>query len=297
MGGNIITLMDIKQPSDLLNKIVLGNCLDTMAKMPDNFIDLTLTSPPYDNLRKYTDECAWNEDIWKSIIKELFRVSKKGGVVVWIVGDATVNGSETGTSFKQTLYAMECGFNLHDTMIFAKNNLIPLNHNRYDPQFEYMFIWSKGKPKKFNPIKQKCKTFGDRKNYSSTKVPVEEENKYAIRKREVVLEIKEEKNLSNIWFFTIGIAEKNLKDDINKHPAPFPEKLANDHIITWSDEGDLVYDPFMGSGTTAKMAISNNRNFIGSEISKKYCKIAENRIGYSGLHDFLNNMDSDIHLM
>jgi len=252
-----------------INKIYNEDCLDTMAKMPDGFVDLTVTSPPYDNLRTYNGSIVWNESIWKAIIKELYRVTKKGGVVVWVVGDATIKGSETGTSFKQALYAIDCGFNLHDTMIYAKNNPIPLTHNRYEQQFEYMFVWSKWKPENFNAIKQPCKTAGSKNNHKSEK---HYENSHSMRKRDGDVVVKAEKYLYNIWFLTTGTSDKV------KHNAPFPEQLANDHILSWSNEGDLVYDPFMGSGTTVKMAILNRRNWVGSEIFNEYCEIAKKRI-------------------
>lgn len=252
-----------------INRCYNENCLDTMARMPDNFVDLTVTSPPYDNLRTYN---GFTFD-WHETIKELYRVTKDGGVVVWVVGDATINGSETGTSFKQALFAKECGFNLHDTMIYAKNNPVPLTHNRYEQQFEYMFVWSKGRPNTFNAIKQPCKTAGSKNNHKSEK---HYENSHSMRKRDGDVVVKAEKYLYNIWFLTTGTGDKV------KHNAPFPEALANDHIISWSNEGDLVYDPFMGSGTTAKMAILNKRNWVGSEISEEYCKIIERRINPTG---------------
>ena len=143
-----------------VNKIYNENCLDTMARMPNGFVDLTVTSPPYDNLRTYN---GYSFD-FEAVAKELYRVTKQGGVVVWVVGDATIKGSESGTSFRQALFFKEIGFNLHDTMIYAKNNPIPLNHNRYEQQFEYMFVFSKGKPNTFNAIKVRTKTGG--KEYS-----------------------------------------------------------------------------------------------------------------------------------
>jgi len=247
-----------------INKCYNENCLDTMARMPDYFIDLTVTSPPYDNLRTYN---GYSFD-FESVAKELYRVTKQGGVVVWVVGDATIKGSETGTSFRQALYFKEIGFNLHDTMIYAKNNPIPQNHNRYEQQFEYMFVFSKGKPNTFNAIKVRTKTGG--KEYS-WKNANDYGSSSAKRKRDEVSVVKKEKNQYNIWFMSVASSKYT-------NSAPFPEQLANDHIISWSNEGDLVYDPFMGSGTTAKMAIINNRNWIGSEISEEYCKIIERRI-------------------
>jgi site-specific DNA-methyltransferase (adenine-specific) len=201
-----------------------------------------------------------------SIAKELFRVTKQGGVVVWIVGDSTVKGSETGTSFKQALYFKEIGFNLHDTMIWEKTNPMPkVKTKRYFDVFEYMLIISKGQPKTFNPIQQACKLGGKEYNSTCKKITSGKERV----KKSFILNTHRNKN--NIW--QIAIAQN--KTD---HPAVFPEQLANDHIISWSNTGDLVYDPFMGSGTTAKMAILNKRNFVGSEISKEYCDIAEKRI-------------------
>ena len=244
-----------------INKIYNENCLDTMAKMPDNFIDLVVTSPPYDNLRDYKGYVFPFEDI----AKELFRVVKKGGVVVWVVGDATINGSESGTSFRQALYFKEIGFNLHDTMIWEKHSF---NHDprnkRYKQHFEYNFILSKGKPKTYNEIKDVSVKNAGKRYKSSKRLPSGEIRDYGY------ITMNDFQARSNIW--KIG------QDTTNKHPAPFPEKLANDHIISWSNEGDLVYDCFMGSGTTAKMAILNNRNWIGSEMSAEYCEIANKRI-------------------
>lgn len=241
------------------------NCLDTMLRMPDNFIDLTVTSPPYDDLRTYNGYSFNFEDI----AKELYRVTKKEGVVVWVVGDATIKGSESGSSFKQALYFKEIGFKLHDTMLYAKNSYMPLTHNRYEQQFEYMFILSKGKPKTFNPLTIPSLTAGTKRNRSGSK---EKEKTYAEKLRNEKTTVKSEKQKPNIWFYDVGKNDKTL------HNAPFPEQLANDHIISWSNENDLIYDPFMGSGTTAKMCVLNNRNFIGSEISKEYCEIAKERI-------------------
>jgi DNA modification methylase len=246
-----------------INEIYNENCLDTMKRMPDNFIDLTVTSPPYDNLRTYKGFVFPFEDI----AKELFRVTKVGGVVVWVVGDATINGSETGTSFKQALFFMDCGFRLHDTMIYYKTHSTPLTHNRYEQYFEYMFVFSKGKPKAFNPILENTVRAGDK----HIRTKANKENGSAMRSRQEYSIYKETKIIRNVWHIT----PNNTR---HEHPAIFPERLAHDHIISWSNEGDLVYDPFMGSGTTAKMAILNKRNYIGSEISSEYCEIIKKRL-------------------
>ncbi len=247
--------------ADLINKIHNENCLETMAKMPDNFIDLTVTSPPYDGLRTYN---GYSFD-FESIAKELYRVTKNGGVVVWNVSDATIKGSKTGTSFKQVLYFMSCGFNLHDNMIWKKPNPIPTQSTRYQQEFEYMFVLSKGKPKTFNPIKVKSKCAGTKvKKHRAVK----SSHNY---NDEGIYTVAETKMIGNVWEIA------NVKNTSN-HPAIFPEQLANDHIISWSNENDIVYDCFAGSGTTAKMTILNNRKWIASEISSEYCEIIKERI-------------------
>ena len=243
-----------------VNKIYNESCISTMSKMPNGFIDLTVTSPPYDNLREYNGYVFEFE----KTAQELFRVTKEGGVVVWVVGDATKNGSETGTSFKQALFFIECGFNLHDTMIYEKNSpAFPAKRTsqRYTQIFEFMFVFTKGKIKDKCLICDKPNKWAGHKDFSKKlKNPVPQ---FSLR--------------NNIWKYTTSFNGV-------KHPAPFPEKLASDHIISWSNQNDLVYDPFMGSGTTGKMAILNNRSFIGSEVSLNYCDIANQRINsFKGL--------------
>ena len=252
-----------------INKNYNESNLETMAKMPDCFVDLTVTSPPYDNLRDYN---GYSFD-FEAVAKELYRVTKQGGVVVWVVGDATVKGSETGTSFKQALFFKDIGFNLHDTMIYGKNNPMPYHHNRYQTCFEYMFVFSKGRPNTFNSLCEPC-VCANTKNHS-TQRGVNGTVKVATGYGK---QVKETRPRFNVWFYNVGGGQAATDAFATEHPAIFPEQLANDHIISWSNEGDLVYDPFMGSGTTAKMAIINKRNWIGSEISKEYCEIAEKRI-------------------
>lgn len=249
------------------------NCLDVMNNFDDNLFDMTLTSPPYDNLRTY-DGIIWNEDIWKLVIKELFRVTKQGGVVVWIVGDATIKGSETGTSFKQALWAKECGFNLCDTMIWNKGNFTAVGalKTTYAPVFEYMFVWSKGRHKTFNPIK-------DRKNirfgeiFSQTVRQADGTTKDGCGKGRK--KISEYGQRHNVWL--MPPEKSNIK---RCHPAQFPEYLAYDHIMSWSNEGDIIFDPFVGSGTTIVAAKKAGRKSIGVELSEKYCKIAVDRINF-----------------
>jgi len=249
-----------------------GDCLELMKNIPDGSVDLTVTSPPYDNLRSYKgNNDSWNQALWESVIEELYRVTKDGGVVVWIVGDATIKGSETGTSFKQALHFKEVGFNLHDTMIYIKNGGINSGSlNAYQQKFEYMFVLSKGKPKTINLIKDRPNKYvEDRIKRKKMKDGTYKEQHF---------KTEPFGTRYNYWIYDTG-SGKSTKDKIAfQHPAIFPEQLANDHIISWSNEGDTVLDCFMGSGTTGKMALLNGRNFIGIELDDEYFEIAKERI-------------------
>lgn len=267
-----------------LNKIYIENCLNTMKRMDSDFIDLVVTSPPYDDLRKYNGYSFPFEDI----AKELYRVTKPGGVVVWVVGDAIDNnGSESLTSFKQALFFKEqCGFNMHDTMIYQKAGMRFPEKRRYNQIFEYMFVFSKGKPKSVNLIHDRKNRWAGFTNWGSNSTRDSEGNLVKERERKdgTKVKIKDCKRYRqygsrlNIWIYQNGFGFGTTDKDTYKHPAMFPEQLAEDHIISWSNVGDLVYDPFMGSGTTAKMAILLNRNYIGSEISQEYADEATKRL-------------------
>jgi len=248
-----------------LEKIYNENCLITMGNMPDNFIDFVITSPPYDDIRNYNGF----DFEFEKIANELYRVLKNGGVIIWVVADATIDGSETGTSFKQALYFKEIGFRIHDTMIYYKNNPMPQTGNRYHQHFEYMFAFSKGNPKTFNPITEPTKYRGLANMKNRGKNGTLEYEK---------VERTTEKKVGNVFFYSVG-GGISTKDKIAyKHPAIFPEQLVHDQIFTWTNENDIVYDPFMGSGTTAKVAHLMNRRWIGSEISKEYVDIAYERL-------------------
>jgi len=258
-------------------ELIQGDCIEEMTKMQKESVDLTVTSPPYDNLRTYEGSLQWNEGIWKQVLEGLYRVTRKGGVVVWVVGDATIKGSETGTSFKQALYAMECGFNLHDTMIYKRHCPHPPNV-RYWQSFEYMFVLSKGKNKTFNPLQQDKVVF-NRGHFSSREksgTRIKESGNTSDRLK--AAKLKTTRIMDNVWNIKAGFGISTTDKDAFNHPAIFPEQLAHDHIISWSNEGDTVFDPFLGSGTTGKMAKQLGRNFIGIEKVEKYFEIAKERI-------------------
>lgn len=258
-----------------LNSIYAGEASAFMAEnIPDNTIDLTVTSPPYDNLRDY-EGYMFNA---KDIAKQLHRITSDGGVVVWVVGDATINGSETGTSFKQALDFMDVGFRLHDTMIYEKNtSSFPArrNGNRYTQIFEYMFVFSKGAPKVANLISDKPNKWAGHTNWG--------ENTHRGKDGHLVTtdNIKAVPDYSprnNIWRYIVGGGFATKDKIAHQHPAIFPEKLARDHILSWSNEGDIVFDPMCGSGTTCKVAKELGRSYIGCDISGEYVKLAKERI-------------------
>ena len=257
------------------NRIYNMDCVAGMKLLEDCSIDLTVTSPPYDNLRMYK---GYAFD-FEAVAAELFRVTKDGGALVWVVNDATIKGSETGTSFRQALHFKEIGWKLHDSMIYAKDSCPYPETTRYYPGFEYMFVLVKGKIKTVHLIADKPnKTSGDKVSGTERKTDG------TIRRMSAVVKntgrkVKPYGVRSNIWHYGMGFMKSTTDKIAYKHPAIFPEKLARDHIISWSNPGDVVLDPFMGSGTVAKMARLTGRDFIGFEISKEYCDIAEERLG------------------
>lgn len=253
-----------------LDKIYNMNCLDGMKQMEAESVDLSVTSPPYDNLRKYNGYCF----DFENIARQLYRVTKQGGVVVWIVGDQTSNGTESGSSFRQALGMMDIGFNLSDTMIWNKINPAPVfSTKRYNQSFDYMFVFVKGLTKTFNPIKVKCKQAG---RLFNSYVETRRGNEHKIHR---IFKYNETKVDNNVW--SINVDKRH-----NGHPAKFPFELVKRHIFSWSNEGDIILDPFMGSGTTAIVARALRRHYIGFEISEEYCAIAEKELNdYRSLFD------------
>jgi len=259
----------MKPNDDFVDRIICGDCTEIMKGISDNSIDLVVTSPPYDNIRTYNDTLVWGVHVWKPIIKDLYRITKDGCVVVWVVADATINGSETGTSFKQALYFKEVGFNLHDTMIYLKPGFTAVGTlcSRYASVFEFMFVFSKGRIATFNPIKDRknihsgTKIHGTIRSANGTMKPMSSTGRvcqgHGIR--------------FNIWQYTPETMHKC-------HPAVFPMQLAVDHIISWSNNGDIVLDPFAGSGTTCLAAKILGRKFIGIEINQDYVDITNERL-------------------
>jgi DNA modification methylase len=253
-----------------VNKIICGNAIEIMNQMPNNCIHLTVTSPPYDQLRNYN---GYDFD-FESIAKGLFKVTKIGGIVVWVVGDKIKNGNKSLTSFKQALYFQEIGFNVHDTMIYRKKNTPFMRTNAYTNCFEFMFVLSKGSVNTFNPIKTKSARHGQ-------EMLVVNKGADGINKK-VLGELKPEKTLTNIWDYAVGLGGTTNDKIAFEHPAVFPEKLAEDHILSWTNKNDIVFDPMCGSGTTLKMAIKNNRSYFGCDISKEYVELAKKRLRICG---------------
>ena len=247
------------------NKLYNMNCEELMSMISDNYVDLTITSPPYDDIRSYN---GYSFD-YKPIIDDLYRITKNGGVVVWIVADQTIKGSETMSSFKQALYFREIGFNLHDTMIYHKENPVPVGgSNRYYQSFEYMFVFSKGKPKTFNPLMRERKNkYNDKRTERINYMNRDKDGNFTKKKH---INLTGKVKLNNTWSYVVGGG--NSVDYGIKHPAAFPKQMCIDHILSWTNEGDIVFDPMVGSGTTIFASIETNRQCISSEISTEYCE-------------------------
>ena len=276
---------------DINNKIVLGDAVEVLSKVPDNSIDLTVTSPPYDNLRTYNgkikDEVVYEDGFsfpFVEMAKELYRVTAKGGVVVWVVNDQVKNGGETGSSFRQALKFQEIGFKIYDTMIYHKNGAPFPETGRYSQVFEYMFIFSKGKPKTVNLIKDKPNRWAGHTNFGD---PSKREKEGTLKKVDKFV-ISEYGTRYNVWYINNGAGFSSKDKFAFEHPAMFPESLAEDHILSWSNEGDIVLDPMIGSGTTAKMAKMNNRRYFGIDINEEYVNLSKKRVELAQPYNELN---------
>lgn len=260
---------------EYINQVVCGDCVEVMKHFDDNSIDMVLTSPPYDNLRTYD---GYDLD-FESILEQLYRIVKVGGVVVWVVNDACINRSESGNSFRQAIRFQETGFNIHDTMIYQKNSYRFPDPTRYYQCFEYMFVFSKNQPPKtVNLIKDRKNKYcghnmrrkNGKRNKNGERIPLSKNKSPLIMEKYGVR--------GNVWKYKTGLYNTTRDKIAYKHPAIFPEQLAQDHILTWSNPLDIVLDPMCGSGTTLKMAVLNNRKFIGIDVSQKYCEISKERI-------------------
>jgi DNA modification methylase len=263
----------------LLNNNTIGDFVEISKEIPNEYVDLTITSPPYDNLRTYNNKITGVKENgfsfdFQTMVSELYRITKDGGIVVWVVGDQVKNGGESGSSFRQALGFMSEGFLLYDTMIYMKNGAPFPEKKRYSQVFEYMFVFSKGKPKTVNLLKDKKNKWAGHTNFGKRVM----RTKNGGLKEMPDFTIGEYGNRYNVWQYSTGKNYSTKDSFAFEHPAIFPEELVEDHILSWSKINDIVFDPMVGSGTTSKMAKLNNRNFIGIDISDEYIKIANKRI-------------------
>lgn len=264
-GAGFATSENGTQPVPLRG-IHVAECAGFMRQMPAGVVDLTVTSPPYDDLRNYEGYDFGFADIADG----LWHVTSEGGVVVWVVGDK-INGGRSLTSFRQALYFQELGFAVHDVMIYAKKNTPFMRSNAYTSAYELMLVMSKGSPKTFNPLTEPTVRSGP-------EMLVHNKGPDGVNKKTLKV-LKKRKTRTNIWHYAVGFGGTTTDKVAFQHPAVFPERLAQDHILSWTNEGDLVFDPMCGSGTTPKMAAMNGREFLGLDISAEYVKIAEQRLG------------------
>jgi len=268
--------------NDFINKIITGDSVEVMSKMPDKSVDLTVTSPPYDNLRTYKGKIDKNVTFdtfsfpFIEMATELYRITKDGGIVVWIVNDQIVDGGESGSSFRQAIKFQEIGFKIYDTMIYHKNGAPFPETGRYSQVFEYMFILLKGKkPNCVNIIRDKVNKWAGSSPYGKRSIRTAEGD---LKQTGTSYIVNKHGSRYNVWYVNNG-AGFSAKDKIAyQHPAIFPEGLAEDHILSWSNPDDIVFDPMCGSGTTCKMAKMNNRRFIGIDVAQEYVDISNKRL-------------------
>ena len=264
-----------KNIDSFIGQITNGDSAVVLSKIKSNSVDLVVTSPPYDELRDYNNDSVWDFNSFKKIARQLYRVIKDGGVVVWVVGDSVIKGNKSLSSFKQALYFQQIGFNMFDVIIYEKAGTAPPHKNRYFNAFEYMFVLSKGNPKTINLLEDKPNKWANHSTFGSV-TRREQDGSLTPKGRKIV---KPFGVRTNIWRYNNGKGFSTKDKIAYEHPAIFPEKLVQDHIISWSNEGDIVLDPFCGSGTVAKVASLLNRKWVGIEISSEYCKIANERLG------------------
>ena len=264
-----------KNIDSFIGQITNGDSAVVLSTIKSNSVDLVVTSPPYDELRDYNNDSVWDFNSFKKIARQLYRVIKDGGVVVWVVGDSVIKGNKSLSSFKQALYFQQIGFNMFDVIIYEKAGTAPPHKNRYFNAFEYMFVLSKGNPKTINLLEDKPNKWANHSTFGSV-TRREQDGSLTPKGRKIV---KPFGVRTNIWRYNNGKGFSTKDKIAYEHPAIFPEKLAQDHIISWSNEGDIVLDPFCGSGTVAKVASLLNRKWVGIEISSEYCKIANERLG------------------
>ena len=268
------------------NKVHHMSCIDGMKEMDAESVNLVVTSPPYDQLRAYNDSSSWTFEVFTQVADQIIRVLKPGGVICWNVADAVMEvhkgqgTSKSGTSFRQCLYFQDNGLNFHDNLIYAKHGPRFASNDkstRYSNVYEYVFVMSKGTP-------EHCHLLKDRPNKTAGLTGTRGGGGGRNAKTgEIIKNDKSKKRTTpelgirfNIWtisnvFGTTGQSDRRAYE----HPALMPNGLAGDCIRSYSNEGDLVLDPFMGSGTTARQAYSLDRNYIGFEIDDTYHKLCE----------------------
>ena len=249
-----------------MNKLITGDAVRYLKSVGTEFVDLTVTSPPYDDLRDYN---GYKFDA-KSMLSSILKATRPGGVCVWVVGER-INGGRSLTSFEHAFIGRDVGWTVHDVMIYQKKNTPFMRSNAYTNCYELMLVFSKGKPKTFNQLTEPTKRSGWETAVYGKGADGDNSKRRAI-------ELKKQKTRTNIWQYAVGLGGTTSDRIAFQHPAVFPEGLARDHILSWSNPSDLVLDPMCGSGTTCKMAQEAGRNWLGIDISEEYISIAKQRL-------------------
>ena len=253
-------------------ELVNGDCAAVLPGLPP--ADLILTSPPYDGMREYG---GYNGAFdFGAIAAACVANLAPGGVLVWVVGDQIIDGGESGTSFRQALGFKALGLTLHQTLFFEAAHYRPIDKSRALRGVQYMFVFAKGSPMVANiPIDRPNVKAGMRvtRSYAPGKSLNGSRNPASDR----VKRIADFGRRGPIWRYATECGS-----DMG-HPAAFPYALASDHIVCWTNPGDLVIDPMVGSGTTLRAAADLGRRAIGIEINPEYCDLIRRRLAQSVL--------------
>ena len=251
----------------MYNSIVLGDCVEGMRSLPPDLVPCTVASPPYGALRHYHGNHQFD---FEAAAAELWRITRPGGVVCWVVREEVVDGSESGEASEQRLFFRDLGFRLHQTIVMERYGSRARSPGRYGESLEYAFILAKGKPATVRLLR-------DRRNKTAGKLVTAThrypDGSYRVQRYEV----DEWGYRKAVWYFAQGMHVAT--DPVARlHQAPMPEAMAEDLILSYSREGDLIFDPFAGVATTAKMALLNHRNYFGYEINAIYHARGEERL-------------------
>lgn len=262
--------MRIDDIHDWVDKVHCMECVEGMEMLPDDCVDLVVTSPPYDAVRKYN---GFAFDLHQTGA-QIHRVLKDGGIAAMVIQDQTKDFGKSLTSFRTIIdWCDSFGFKLFECVIYRKNGSEGAWwKHRFRVDHEYIPLFLKGdRPAYFDkqPLRVPSKHGGKVMSGSGNRRTDGATNGTVRR------EINATKCRGTIWNYLMAGDKNPLK---RKHPAVFPDAIPSDLIQCFCPPGGIVLDPFIGSGSTAVQALKHERHFIGFDISQEYCDLCNQRL-------------------